>query len=89
MLLLLAATLIGLARRWCQELDICNNVVLTGSSLELLPRCCPGLKNLRLTELAWLRGEFLSALQHLTVCFMLHAMLTIVTVLQPKHTSRL
>ena len=57
-----------------QELDICNNMVLTGSSLESLPQCCPGLKVLCLTELARLGGGFLSALQHLTVCCMLHAM---------------
>lgn len=66
------------------ELDICNNTVLTGSSLELLPRCCPGQKNLRLTKLPRLRGGFLSALQHLTVCCMLHATLT--ETLQSEHT---
>jgi hypothetical protein len=58
-----------------QELEIFRNFQLTGSSLKGLPRCCPGLRVLRLQQLPWLEGGFLPALQQLEVCCSEHAWL--------------
>jgi hypothetical protein len=51
----------------CQELHILKNEEVTGSSLTELPRCCPGLRVLRLQQLRRLTGGFFLALQQLEV----------------------
>ncbi len=51
-----------------QELEIEFVFTLEGPGLEVLPRCCPSLKALRLRQLLDLTDCFLPALKHLTVC---------------------
>ena len=50
-----------------QELGIEHDVDLQGSGLEVLPRCCPFLKTLRLQQLPSLTDCFLPAVQQLAV----------------------
>jgi hypothetical protein len=53
-----------------QELDIECDFSLKGPGLEVLPRCCPSLKALRLRQLMDVTDCFLPVLQHLAVCLL-------------------
>ena len=50
-----------------QELEIEYDFKLNGPGLEVLPRCCPSLKALRLKQIPFLFAYFLPDLQHLAV----------------------